>query len=125
VANPARSNFFSICVSLSRSIQAGETMVLDKSFRRLPLRDLITDAEKRTRDLIQHFHTTWIPQLGELNAMCVPHRKKKHVPTLQALKNALDRMVEVDQNTAVMIDHLLMELEEIYEHALRECSGRP
>jgi len=99
-------------------------MPLEKSFRRLPLRDLITDAEKRTRDLIEHFNTTWIPQVHELHDLSRLPRKKGHYPSLQSLKNVLDRMLQIDQETAVLIDHLSQELEEICEHARREHAGR-
>jgi len=94
--------------------------MLDKSFRRLPLRDLMSDAEKRTRDLVNHFNTTWLPLSVELRELSRPIRKKSHYPTLQALKNTLERMLQLDQDTAVLIDHLSQELEEICEHARRE-----
>lgn len=99
-------------------------MALDKSFRRLPLRDLMTDAEKRTRDLILHFNSSWLTQAAELRDMSRPLRKKSHYPTLKSLKNALERMLQIDQDTAVMLDHLSQELEEICEQAQRERSSR-
>lgn len=99
-------------------------MALDKSLRRLPLRDLITDAEKRTRDLMDRFNTTWLAQASELRELSRPLRKKSHYPTLQALKNALDRLVQIDQDTAVIIDHLNQELEEICESVRRERANR-
>ncbi len=99
-------------------------MPLDKSFRRLPLRDLMTDAEKRTRDLIQQFNSTWLTQAAELRDLSRPLRKKSHYPSLKTLKNALDRMLQIDQDTAVLIDHLSQELEEICEQARRERYSR-
>jgi hypothetical protein len=99
-------------------------MALDKSFRRLPLRDLMTDAEKRTRDLAEHFNTTWLGQANELRDLSRPARKKSHFPTLRALKNALERLIQLDQDTAVMVDHLSEELEQICEHARRERFSR-
>jgi len=99
-------------------------MALEKSFRRLPLRDLMTDAEKRTRDLVEYFNTTWLAQANELRDFSRPTRKKSHFPTLKSLKNSLDRLIQVDQDTAVLIDHLSQELEEIAEHARRERFSR-
>jgi hypothetical protein len=99
-------------------------MAMDKSFRRLPLRDLITDAEKRTRDMIEHFTVTWLAQANELRDLSRPLRKKSHYPTLKALRNALERVLKTDHDTAVMIDHLSQELEEICEHARRESYNR-
>ena len=98
--------------------------IWDKSFRRLPVRDLMTDAEKRTRDLVEYFTTTWLPQAAELRDLSRPVRKKSHYPTLKALKNALDRLIQQDRDSAVLIDHLSQELEEICEHARREVNSR-
>jgi len=105
-------------------IETGDSMALEKSFRRLPLRDLMTDAEKRTRDLVEYFNTTWLAQANELRDFSRPTRKKSHFPTLKSLKNSLDRLIQVDQDTAVLIDHLSQELEEIAEHARRERFSR-
>jgi hypothetical protein len=99
-------------------------MAVEKSFRRLPLRDLMTDAEKRTRDLAEHLNTTWLTQAAELRDLSRPVRKKSHFPSLKALKNTLDRMIQVDQDTAVLIDYLSQELQEICEHAQRERYAR-
>jgi len=99
-------------------------MALEKSFRRLPLRDLMTDAEKRSRDLVEYFNTTWLAQANELRDFSRPTRKKSHFPTLKSLKHSLDRLIQVDQDTAVLIDHLSQELEEIAEHARRERFSR-
>jgi hypothetical protein len=99
-------------------------MAIEKSFRRLPLRDLMTDAEKRTRDLIEHMNVTWLAQANELRDLSRPLRKKSHYPTLKALHNALDRLLQTDRDTAVLIDHLSQELEEICAHAQRERANR-
>ncbi len=99
-------------------------MVIEKSFRRLPLRDLMTDAEKRTRDLIDHLTVTWLAQANELRDLSRPLRKKSHYPTIKALRNSLDRLLKTDQDTAVLIDYLSQELEEICAHARRERLNR-
>ncbi len=99
-------------------------MALDTSPRRLPLRDLITDAEKHTRNLLAHVQTTVLPQVGELHDLSRPQRKKKHAPTLGSLKNALERLAMIDQNTVDLVDHLLQELGEISKRARQECSHR-
>ncbi len=99
-------------------------MAMDKSFRRLPLRDLMTDAEKRTRDLVENLNSTWLIQAAELRDLSRPVRKKSHYPTLKALKHCLEKFIQLDQDTAVLIDHLSQELEEICEHARRERLSR-
>lgn len=95
-------------------------MITDRSFRRLPLRDLLTDAEKRVRDLVEHFNVTWLPRVADLRDLSRPIRKRSHYPTLQALRNALQKTIETNAQTREIINYLAQELNEILEHARRE-----
>jgi hypothetical protein len=99
-------------------------MIADKPFRRLPLRDLMTDAEKRTRDLADHFHVTWVVRAADLRDLSRPVRRKSHYPTLQAMHNALNKVLTTSEETEKLIEHLSSELEEIREHARREKLNR-
>lgn len=99
-------------------------MITDKSFRRLPLRDLLTDAEKRTRDLIDHFTAVWMARLGDLRDLSRPVRKRSHYPTLLALRNSLEKVTSLSEESQRLIDYLNQELEEIREHARRERVSR-
>jgi hypothetical protein len=95
-------------------------MITERSFRRLPLRDLLTDAEKRVRDLHEHFHVTWLARVSDLRDLSRPIRKRSHYPTIHALQNALLKAVETNDETRQHIDYLIQELNEILEHARRE-----
>ena len=95
-------------------------MITERSFRRLPLRDLLTDAEKRVRDLFEHFTVTWLTRVADLSDLSRPIRKRSHYPTLMALQNALHKVVQTNEETRQMIDALNQELNEILEHARRE-----
>ena len=95
-------------------------MISEKSFRRLPLRDLMTDAEKRGRDLVEHFTVSWIARVADLRDLSRPIRKRSHYPTLLALKNSVQKTVETNEETRQHIDYLMQELTEILEHARRE-----
>src|SRR5438132_893844 len=99
-------------------------MAIDKPFRRLPLRDLMTDAEKRVRDLADHFTTTWLLRAVDLRDLSRPVRRKSHYPTLQALLNSLNKLHASSEETERFIEHLNQELEEIREHARREKLNR-
>jgi len=99
-------------------------MVSERSFRRLPLRDLMTDAEKRARDLIEHFTVTWLARVADLADLSRPIRKRSHYPTLLALENALQKTVQTNEETRQMIEHLTQELNEILEHARHEQLAR-
>jgi hypothetical protein len=95
-------------------------MQTDKPLRRLPLRDLLTEAEKRARDLCEHLNITWLSRADELRELSRPVRKRSHYPTLLALLNCLNQLLDVSKETQGMIQHLEQRLEEVREHARRE-----
>jgi hypothetical protein len=99
-------------------------MARQRPQRRLPLRDLLTDAEKRTRDLVEHITTTWLDRIADLRDLSRPHRRKSHFPTINTLLHSVDKVVETTQQTEDLIDYLSQELEEIHEHAQREKLSR-
>jgi hypothetical protein len=99
-------------------------MLAEKSFRRLPLRELLTDAEKRTRDLAEHVHVTWLARVSDMRELSRPVRRRSHFPTLLALLNALQKLEETHEETLRMMDYLSQELDEIREHARREKLSR-
>ncbi len=99
-------------------------MLTEKSFRRLPLRELLTDAEKRTRDLAEHVHVTWLARVSDMRELSRPVRRRSHFPTLLALLNALQKLEETHEETLRMMDYLSQELDEIREHARREKMSR-
>ena len=96
----------------------------ERTYRRLPLRELLTDAEKRTRDLAEQVGTHWTSRASDLRELSRPVRRRSHYPTLLALLNAMERMFEVQEETEEMADYLLHELDEIREHARRERLSR-
>jgi hypothetical protein len=99
-------------------------MALDKIYRRLPLRDLMTDAEKRSRSVSEHLINTWVGSVTDLRDLSRPLRRKSHYPTLLALQNALQKAVQLTGETAEMIDYLERQLTEIRDHARRERLNR-
>jgi hypothetical protein len=99
-------------------------MTSERSIRRMPLRDLLTDADKRVRDLVEHFNVTWLARVGDLRDLSRPIRKRSHYPTLSALQNALQKTVQTNEETRQIIDYLVQELAEILEHARREQLAR-
>lgn len=99
-------------------------MTNERSFRRLPMRDLMTDAEKRVRDLHEHFNVTWLARVADLSDLSRPIRKRSHYPTLYALQNALLKTVEIHDNTRKQIEYLVQELNEVLLQARREQLAR-
>jgi C4-dicarboxylate-specific signal transduction histidine kinase len=99
-------------------------MAAEKTYRRLPLRDLLTDAEKRSRDLAEHFHVTWLARAVDLHDLSRPLRRRSHYPTLLALLNALQKLLQTSDETEILVEFLNRELEEIRDHARRERLSR-
>jgi hypothetical protein len=99
-------------------------MALEKTYRRLPLRDLLTDAEKRSRDVAEHIHNTWLPCANDIRDLSRPLRRKSHYPTMLALHNALQKLVTLSVETGDLIDYLERQLTEIRDHARRERLNR-
>ena len=70
-------------------------MVLDQSFRRMTLRQLLTHSEKCARDLIEHFHATVMPSVADFRDLSRPVRRRSHYPAMLALMNALNKLQQV------------------------------
>jgi hypothetical protein len=96
----------------------------ERPFRRLPLRDLLTDAEKRSRDLAEHLHVTWLARAADLRDLGRPLRRRSHYPTLLALLHALEKLRQTSEETERLIELLSQELAEIRDHARRERLNR-
>lgn len=96
----------------------------EKTYRRLPLRDLMTDAEKRSRDVAEHINTTLMTRATDLRDLSRPVRRKSHYPTMLALQNSLQKLVELTAETGEMIEYLERQLSEIRDHARRERLNR-
>lgn len=99
-------------------------MAGEKPYRRLPLRDLLTDAEKRSRDLAEHYGSTWMSAATDLRDLSRPIRRKSHYPTFVALHNAVQKLVQQTNESEELLQHLEHQLNEIRDHARRERMNR-
>ena len=99
-------------------------MAPERTYRRLPLRDLITETEKRARDAAEHIGTTWLTRITDLRDLSRPVRRKSNYPTLLALQNALQRFVQLSRETDEMMDQLEQQSTDIRDHAKRERLNR-
>lgn len=99
-------------------------MAAEKPYRRLPLRDLMTDAEKRSRDLADQIGSNLLARTTDLRDLSRPLRRKSHYPTLLALQNALEKVVEAAHEIEESIEQLDRQLNDIREHARRERLAR-
>jgi hypothetical protein len=99
-------------------------MAFDRQQRRLTLRDLLTDGEKRTRDLIEKVGTAWLSRITDLRDLSRTHRRRSPYPTLIALKNSVEKVMEMQAEVTELLDYLMHELDEIRDHARRERLNR-
>jgi len=99
-------------------------MPTEKPYRKLPLRDLLTDAEKRSRDTADKAHTMLVASVADLRDLSRPIRRKSHYPTLLALQNSLQKALEVTAELGELIEYLEKQLTEIRDHARRERFNR-
>lgn len=99
-------------------------MASEKPYRKLPLRDLLTDAEKRSRDTADKVQNLLLTCVSDLRDLSRPIRRKSHYPTLLALQNSLQRALEVTGELGEFIEYLQKQLLEIRDHARRERFNR-
>jgi hypothetical protein len=99
-------------------------MALEKTYRRLPLRDLLTDAEKRSRDVADNLQSNLLLKVADLRELSRPVRRKSHYPTLLALQNSLQKLLELAAEADDLIEYLERQLTEIRDHARRERFNR-
>ena len=96
----------------------------ERTYRRLTLRDLITESEKRARHTAEHIGTTWLARVTDLRDLSRPVRRKSNYPTLLALQNALQRFVQLSRETDELIGLLDQQCNDIRDHAKRERLNR-
>jgi C4-dicarboxylate-specific signal transduction histidine kinase len=99
-------------------------MAAEKPYRRLPLRELLTDAGKRARDLSEQVTNHLTARAADLRELSRPIRRRSHYPTLLALVNSMQKLFETQGETDEMVEYLMRELDEIREHAKRERLNR-
>jgi hypothetical protein len=98
--------------------------MIERTTRRLTLRQLLTHSEKCARDLLEHFQSTLLPKVADSRDLSRPVRRRSHYPTLVAVQNSLKNLQDAGQHTLEMLDHLQEQLQEIRERARRERVNR-
>jgi hypothetical protein len=99
-------------------------MAIEKSARRMTLRQLLTHSGKCTRDLIEQFQTTMLTRITDFRDLSRPVRRRSHYPTLLAMMNALKRLIETGAEVNDLAERLQEQMQEIRDHAKRERVNR-
>lgn len=92
----------------------------EKPVRRLTLRQLLTQAEKCARDLIENCHTEFLPQTSEFRELSRPVRRRSQYPTVLAVQNSLRKLKQANEHLQAIAQFLGEHLDAIREHAQRE-----
>src|ERR1700733_6316703 len=100
-------------------------MALDyKPARRLTLRQLLTQGEKCTRDLIEQMKTGMLMQVSDFRDLSRPVRRRSHYPSLVAVQNCLKKLLAAHDNAQHIGEQLYELLDAIREHAKRERASK-
>jgi len=99
-------------------------MVVERAGRRMTLRQLMTHAEKLSRDLIEQYRASLGTRLSEFRDLSRPVRRRSSYPTLLALQNALNKLTEAHDEANKIAEFLHEELLDIRERAKREQADR-
>ena len=99
-------------------------MASEKPVRRMTLRQLMTHAEKICRDLIEQVQTNLLNRVTDFRDLSRPVRRRSHYPTLIAVHNALNKLMETATEAKILGDYLHEHLQAIHEHASREKVNR-
>jgi hypothetical protein len=108
----------------SAAHHSGVDMAIERPARRMTLRQLMTHAEKCTRDLVEHFQTTVLMRVTDFRDLSRPVRRRSHYPTLVAMMNALKKLLEAGTEVNAMAEYLHEQMLDIREHAKRERVNR-
>jgi len=99
-------------------------MPLEKAPRRMTLRQLLTHAEKCSRDLIEHLQSSYVLQIADFRDLSRPVRRRSHFPAMVAVHNALKKLVAAHAEVENIASYLHEQMETIREHAMREKVNR-
>lgn len=99
-------------------------MANDKPARRMTLRQLLTHAEKCSRDLSEHLQTAMNMLISDFRDLSRPVRRKSHYPTMGSVQNALKKLLTAGEEGLAIAEYLNEQLEAIRDHAKREKVNR-
>jgi len=98
--------------------------MVNKSARRMTLRQLLTASEKCSRDLANELRSTLLVRVSDARELSRPVRRRSHYPTVLAVANALNKLGEANEEIQALTAFLTELMEEIRDHARRERVNR-
>ena len=99
-------------------------MKIERSTKRMTLREHLTHTEKCTRDLAEHFKESLVPATSEFRDLSRPVRKRSGFPSRMALQNMLAKLEQSGTEAMMLCGYVLEELKTIAETTKREVQSR-
>lgn len=99
-------------------------MPINPQIRRMTLRQLLTSAEKCSRDLADQLRTTLLARAADCRDLTRPVRRRSHYPTVVSVVNALHKLDEAGVEMEALVDFFLEQMEAIRDSAKRERINR-
>jgi hypothetical protein len=99
-------------------------MIMERTQRRMTLRQLLTHSEKVVRDLIEHMKTEFTSRAQDYRELTRPVRRRSHYPTLIALHNALQKLGDAGEEAQQLSGYLKELLLDICEYAKKDRGHR-
>ncbi len=96
----------------------------ENTSRRMTLRQIITHAEKCSRGVIEHVHSTMLLAISDFRDLSRPVRRRSHYPTLVAIQHALQELKDAADEVAQLTNDLDQQLGEIDDRAKKERVNR-
>lgn len=95
-------------------------MALEKTTRRMTLREMLIHSEKSARDIADRMQVNFLAHLTEFRKLNRPIRQKSQYPTFVAVHNSMKKLNASAAEMEEMVQQLLEMLQEISRLAQRE-----
>jgi hypothetical protein len=98
--------------------------VAEQPINRIPLRQLLTMAEKSSRDVAERLHTDLLTQVADFRDLSRPVRRRSSYPSMRSLAHSLEKLLKIGEEVNRLAAILEVQLTEIRERSQREKASR-
>jgi hypothetical protein len=94
----------------------------DRPVRKIGIRDFISHVEKCSQELSTYLKREFLTSLADFRDLSRPHRRSSPYPSFAALKAAQERTEEAAEQSLLLCDYLIDNLEIICERARQDVN---
>jgi hypothetical protein len=95
-------------------------MKLQKPTWRMTMRELLTHADRQTRELVQRLRADTLADAADFRQLSRPVRRRSQYPTVQALQNAVGKFEGSAEDALVLVKDYLEQLRCLRDKARQE-----